>query len=397
MSSLVSSLVGVGAALAVPDFRKSEIVSGVQVFPDDTLKRVYYFAPGDIEMATNSEGRPKFQLVSTRYTGSTITGDQMAARNFNIASFGVRLRQIPREHFEAARATLRGRHMGRTIKLRALPVNRLVSHVTYAPANDPSAKTALSDGVLEDVESEADVDVSVSQGFWTRRTYSLKLSSEDAQILTSALDTGRVLISLSYAFMAKGIGSDVPVFDITGSDELTALVPTQTGAGSDQSANGEGLHVVRADTIGLALDTHQWPDLIKRIDLNEGMPPGYPMLWVRCYDFQDENTDDLYMKRIQIEAMSVDDKPILQEITFSAGDPLHNAERVKFNVAIRLDRPYRYRVVEVYGDGRQATDVEWTTQASWASTLDVTQDNDFSDASESLDSGESEQTAKDDL
>lgn len=374
LASAFACIAVVEAAWAVPDFRKAEVLSGVQVFPDDKNHRLYYFAPGDIEMATNSEGRPNFQLMSTRYTGSTVTGDQMAARNFNVVTFGVRLQQIPRENFEAIRTILKTRYRGRTVILRPLPINRLVNHVTYAPANDPSTKTALDDGVFEEEGGTGEAEVASSDGFWTRRSYSLKLSSEDAQILNAALDSGRVLISLSYAFMARGIGSDVPIVDISGSPELIELVPGQgeTAAGSQ---GGDGLHVVRADTVGITLDARLWPELIRRIDLNDGLPPGYPALWVRCYDFQQEISNDLYMKRVQIEAMSVDDKVVLQEVTFTVGDPEHTAERVKFNEAIRLDRPYRYRVIEVYGDGSQTPDTEWTTQESWASTLDVTRDS----------------------
>lgn len=383
LAALLASVWEVGAARAVPDFRNAEIIAGVQVFPDDKIHGLYYFAPGNIEMATDSEGRPNFLLMSTRYTGSTVTGDQMVARNFNIVTFGVRLQQVPRTSFDAVRTTLKKRHWRRSLKLRPLPINRLVTDVTYAPANDPSARVALEDGVFEEDDGASEPEKVSSDGFWTRRSYSLKLSSEDAQILNSALDTGRVLISLSYAFMARGIGSDVPIIDITGSAELKELVGGQAETAARSQGSG-GLHVIRADTVGITLDAQRWPELVRRIDLNEGMPPGYPMLWVRCYDFQEETSNDLYMKRIQVEAMSVDDKPVIQEVTFSAGDPEHNAERVKFNVAIRLDRPYRYKVVDVYGDGRQIQNVEWTTQASWASTLDVTRDSDLDEPDQTM-------------
>lgn len=278
---------------------------------------------------------------------------------------------------------MKARHRGRSVTLRPLPINRLVNHVTYAPASDPSAKTGLDGGAFEKADGAGDAEAASSDGFWTRRSYSLKLSSQDAQILNTALETERVLISLSYAFMAKGIGSDTPLIDLSGATELIELVPN-VGEGAAGSQGQDALHVVRADTVGITLDAQRWPELIRRIDLNEGLPPGYPMLWVRCYDFQEETSNDLYMKRVQIEAMSVDDEAVLQEVTFAAGDPEHTSERVKFNVAIRLDRPYRYRVVEVYGDGTQIPDIEWTTQESWVATLDVTQDSNPDEPDETM-------------
>jgi hypothetical protein len=44
---------------------------------------------------------------------------------------------------------------------------------------------------------------------------------------------------------------------------------------------------------------------------------------------------------------------------------------LRFPVAVRLDRPYRYRVIEIAEDG-QTTTTPWKEMTSWTPILDIT-------------------------
>jgi hypothetical protein len=57
--------------------------------------------------------------------------------------------------------------------------------------------------------------------------------------------------------------------------------------------------------------------------------------------------------------------------SFGRDRPDLYAHSLRFGVAVRLDRPYRYRVTEVADDGT-STVTPWREKTSWAELLDVT-------------------------
>jgi len=132
-----------------------------------------------------------------------------------------------------------------------------------------------------------------------------------------------------------------------------------------------GSHLVRAGATSVTADAARWPDLLRRVDINEGIPPAYALLDIYCYDFRDELRADLYLKRVQIEAEGVAGDPVHREVIFERSAPDLYAHSLRFPFAVRLDHPYRYRVIEVSRDGR-VTEGNWIKVESWARPLDVT-------------------------
>jgi hypothetical protein len=63
--------------------------------------------------------------------------------------------------------------------------------------------------------------------------------------------------------------------------------------------------------------------------------------------------------------------PVTLTASFSRAQPDIYARSLRFPVAVRLNRPYRFRVVEVAQDGTSKT-TPWREQSSWTTLLDIT-------------------------
>jgi len=107
------------------------------------------------------------------------------------------------------------------------------------------------------------------------------------------------------------------------------------------------------------------------VDLNDQVPANYAALSIYCYDFNNATRPDLAEKTIEIEAISVTGKPIRLERTFSAASPDVYSAPARFQFAVSLKKPYRYRVREVSADGREQLS-PWRDGKPWSQILDVT-------------------------
>src|SRR5262249_44700176 len=76
-------------AQATPDLRLGRTAGPLTVYPDDTVRTLFYYPPGDLAIATRDDGSPDLHLLHARYTGSVVTGDQGTAAIRSI--FTVRL------------------------------------------------------------------------------------------------------------------------------------------------------------------------------------------------------------------------------------------------------------------------------------------------------------------
>lgn len=357
------------AATAEPDLRQGDLIHGVMVYPDDQRPSLYYYTPGDIELARDDDSRPDFHLLSTRYTGTAMSGDQGDTRQRNLVSFRVQLNGPTAQQLKPVRQQLKQRRRGR-LELRPLPIRQLLTQVVYTPVDEATDGTAARSHPLPGAsvaESAGD-----SGGYWQERRYSLPLSAADAQVLRSALENDQVLLSLSYAFIAGGIGMSVPLREISGSPELTQLVEGDAQTADDSDSN-KTLHTVRAGATAIVLDARRWPALLQQIDINEQLPPGYGVLEIHCYDFQNDNRPHLYEKQIEIEATSVSGQKIRQLVSFNADQSDRFMHHIRFPVAVRLDQPYRYRVEEFFWNGASHLVTDWTQRDSWVAILDISQ------------------------
>jgi hypothetical protein len=123
--------------------------------------------------------------------------------------------------------------------------------------------------------------------------------------------------------------------------------------------------------VSVTADAARWPQIVRRVDINDSAPPGYAAMDIYCYDFSQGADSALYEKQIEIQADGIGGRPVSITTSFSRSQPDLYARSVRFPVAVRLDRPYRFRVVEISQDGNSSA-TPWRTQSSWTDLLDVT-------------------------
>jgi hypothetical protein len=355
---------------ATPDFATQRRVGSVDVYWDDSDPARFYFAPGELAIAQDGDGRPRLQLMQLRYSGSADSGGDVAPMFASTLTLGVELRGPDPQELDLARRFLRKLAGRSSIELRPLPIRALDASLTFAPVEEAGTlgdASSLPSGHFEETAPES------GGRYWRERTYNIPLDDRSSQLLWTALERGLVAFSVSYAFIAEGVvAQPPPQLQVSGDGDAASIQEHFAGV-MDQHAGEPVLETrtVRAGAVELRVDTARWPDALQRVDLDDRTPPGWALLRLYCFDFKDSLRRDLFSKKVEIEAQAVNDRQVAVEVKFLRSRPDLFARSVRFPVAVRLDRPFRYRVIEARPDGSE-TAGEWTARDSWAQILDVT-------------------------
>lgn len=354
------------SAEAQPVASSKQIIGDVELYQDLKRMHVFYYAPGDLRLALHDDGKPKFQLLEMRYTGSSAYGDQGDGRFMNVVQFTVSMDEVSSDALKNIRQQLRTP----SIELRPLPV-RSIDACLVAPMGDTQDGSAYRKiGKDGSFQAEGKNGTSDQSGFWTERTFTLKLQNHEAQLLWDQVAGGQLALSLAYSFYADMVSGARADMEVNG-DNLSQkfLSATEDLLTMDTVVVTQP---VKVDAFPIRVDVATWPDLLKRIDINEGIPPGYAALEVRCYDFTDDLRPDLTMKAVEIQATGVDGTPItLPAKKFMRTHPDLNALQIHFPYAVKLSEPYRYRIVEYTLEGTKKV-AGWVTKDSWVGMLDIT-------------------------
>jgi hypothetical protein len=376
------ALIAPATAHARPDLRTARPAGPLTVYADDARAGLFYYLPGDLAIAKSEEGEPDVRLLHARYTGTAATGDQGKALVRSLLSVTVVMDGPGASALTQARTALR-QDAHRTVELRPLPIRRVQTALVYVPLREGTTpevavgRTAdertLPGGHAEEGKPAADGD-----GFWTERTWLVSLDAETAQLLTAALEAGQTALSFGYAFVAEGIPPAAPFERWQGSPALVAALQKRVGTPGPADATPAGTTpagaqgvVVKAGAASVVVDLARWPKHVAKVDINDRLPPHYAALEVHCYDFDNALRGDLFEKRVDVEAEGVTGAAVRLTLAFTRDRPEIAARSVRFPVAVRLDRPYRFRTVETRLDG-QEREGAWQTQESWARLVDVT-------------------------
>jgi hypothetical protein len=95
---------------------------------------------------------------------------------------------------------------------------------------------------------------------------------------------------------------------------------------------------------------------------------------VYCYDFNNAIRADLFAKRIEISATSVNGSEIYHTSTFKQSQPDEYAKSIRFPYAVRFDKPYKYRITEITQEG-DVVSSGWIERTSWSDIIDITTKN----------------------
>ncbi len=355
------SMLLLGSISAQPVLSSRQLLSGFEVYKDLKDHNLYYYAPGDLALVRNDEGKPAFQLVEMRYAGSSSYGDAGNQHFRNLVQFTIEMQSMTAAQAEAIKQAIAP---SKTIALRPIPIQRIESLLvtTVGENSEKRYQKVGSGGAFEETNAAA------KGGYWTQRTFTLKLDNHEAQLLWGQIEKGQLALSLNYAFYVEAVeGYDGQVF--SGGN----LKPSGDPITLEKDSTVQVVPV-KSNSFALYIDPVKWPELMKKIDINEDMPPAYAALEVKCYDLADGLRPDLFRKTIEIKAMGVGGQPVSIRTEFSRTNPDLYSRSIRFPFAVKMTQPLQYRIEEINLEGEK-TIGNWITSTSWADLLDITTPN----------------------
>ncbi len=355
---------------AVPLLGKPQEIEGVCIYPDSTSASIFYYAPGKLSIATDVDGSPEVSFLQMRYMGTAVTGDKGEFRTRSVLSFRIKMAPVDAKKIAMVKAKLRaqGAYLP---NLKPLPIRKIEALLNYTPLKDePSNETGavgnvkpcfVGAGSMENVE-----DAKLGAGYWNERIFTISPDDVTSQALWDAFQTGKVILSLSYAFYADGIVPEQEKPVVEGNIEVADVVE-----GSEEEKQPHDPHIVLADAIAVTVDPAKHHNLLKQIDINESLPANYAALSVYCYDFNNSLRPDLYEKVVEIQAKSVNGKPLIAQASFSRTSPDVYSATIRFKFAVSLKDPYMYRIREITTSGEEKVK-PWQPGKPWSQILDIT-------------------------
>jgi hypothetical protein len=356
-------------SIAQPAISKREIINGVYIYPDAKKKTVFYYAPGDIVLATDNFGVPQYKFFQMRYTGSLATGDQGRLSYRSILEFTVQLKHYDVATIDAVTNVLKTKTP--KPELYPLPIKRIESGLVYALDKAGDGKTTKVAGGKMEENAEGGTE---GGEYWTERMFTLSLDNVSSQLLWATLEKGQTIMSIYYSFYAPGIVDSLPIVSMSSTANLPGDLKSELDGLVEEAKNDtlKKTVLVKASATALTVDIKQSADHIKKIDLNENrIPPDYAVLDIRCYDFNNDLRKDLYAKRLEAVATGMDGKEVKQNVTFYSSSPDIYYSGLRFKYAVKMDRPLKYRIVEIRNDTAPYYG-KWIEQKSWNKLIDIT-------------------------
>ncbi len=348
----ILGLLGDYAAQAQPNPDKSLLVEGTRIYADVSNSKVYYVPPAGIALVKDKNATPDLKLIMMRYTGRRLSADQQKKIFKNLCQFRVMVQRISAEKIAALKASLGN------IELKSLPLSHTQSYLVYTPI------VLNEQGFVRSSNLQATPNGVADEQFFT-----ITLSNEDAQLIEKSFQQKQTLVSIGYAFFAEGISTEIPIAlaEAPPHSMFKEVLKNLTDSLQQKSVKKQFLVSAGALEITPPLEEGLF---IRKIDINEQLPAEYAAFDVRCYDFNNELRPELYAKKVEIEAIAIDDKPTIIHAIFYKNTPDISSKNIKFNYAIKLDQPLRYRITEINHEGQPFVK-GWIMKPDWG-ILDIT-------------------------
>ncbi|MEM1119392.1 MAG: hypothetical protein AAGJ18_03035 [Bacteroidota bacterium] len=348
-------------SFAQPIESTKQKLDNITIYQDSKKENTYYYAPGDLKLVTEADGKPKFKLVQYRYTGTARTGDQGEKRYMNIVQFTVQQEQIKGADLRKVKTQL-----GKGTKLRPLPM-RNVSAYLIAAINNKYQRL----GNTGNAQSLGIAGESTRNAYWRERTFTIRLENHEAQLLWDQIAERQLSISVSYAFYADVVIGQLVDYAIVG-DSLFAEGLGQAMDESNQLDSTAATQIIKANTFPIEIDLDKYPNVLQKIDGNESsIPVDFPALEVACFDFVNDARPDLSGKILSIKAIGINNQMVeLEEIDFNEFQPDLNTKQVQFDRPVRINKPLRYQITEITKEG-ELNPLGWQSKNSWMGLLDI--------------------------
>ncbi len=308
--------------MALPSFAYGKNIEGVWVYPDHSKKNHYYYAPPEMVIAQKN-GIPVFGYSIYRFLGTKATRNENEFRIKGVLAFEIATaKKISLLRSIKARLS----SAGEVVTLKPMPVKRFESTLHY---NTIDSTNATESGVIEGgIDTEVDDEgKSPDEGVWDRRRFTIGLKPLTAQLFWDNFEKESLQLSLSYQWEVEGVmaGND-------GIEEKTTKV--------------------FANSLPITVSMKTYPDLFRRIESWQKMNASHGAITVLCYDFINEEKSDLYSVTVEIMYENMRGHESTEKLKYFSTDDVYE-KQIDFRLAKFRDRPYRYRVMRLFVNGKK--------------------------------------------
>ncbi len=290
------------AVLAQPNFAVFRDVAGIRAFQDLKEPGLWYLSPSPPRLAQDQDGSPAYALEAFAYYGRKATGDQGVFWQKVILTLGFE-RSWPQQARERLRQSL-AQEYSRPIKFRTLPISQAKIQLIYA--GETYTRTWSTR--------------------WRPEKIILPLEEHLGALLWEAARRGQVLLSLVVEETAQGV-------------RLEKGVPKPAS-------------LTWPWTLPIKLDQKHYPEKFRLHDLGAKLERAYTRIDILCLDFVEGTLPGLYATLVEI-GFPVKGRLLVKQVRFGENSPFH--QQVVFPLAHETSRPYRFRVIRIFEDGRQET------------------------------------------
>ena len=349
------------------DLSSKEIINGLPVYADMTQQHKFYYAPPALSLDRDTEGKPKFSFVRMTHIAGKARGMEHWKQN-SVVQFTVRQSGITRAALKEVSAKLKSRDgIGSELELRPAPIQKMEASLIYTNL-DTDSTSALHSNYHDNAKQKRGA-------LWTTKVFTIKPDKFTSQALWNAFQNGKGVLSVAYSIWTYGNNQEQSSYQFNGPEELEKVLEGITNSSND-STDVKTEAIINAGAFPVVVDLEKWPGLLQEISFESTLSPRYGLVDVYCYDFSQNIRPDLLAKIVEFEAEGVGKGPVKTEIEFSDSNPDIYAHAVKFEYAVRLDQPLRYRVIELYQSG-EVTEGPWRERNNWTEIIDISSKVDF--------------------
>ncbi len=349
----------INPCLGQPKQDSKRVIENVGIYQDARNPLLYYYEPGKLMLSKDGAGTPDFQFLDLRYTGNKCNADIDTKTFTSLVQFGIEMRKLSPETRK-----LIVKELGRS-ELKPLPISQIATRLVLPRTKDESGSKPI--GSENSTQAEDKKGYNSNTAYWSKRYFTTRVTKFESQLLNKQLTDGTLGISMSYSYYVNMLPADEE--EVKGSKEFTGILEDSE---DEESAQELTSVLISSNTINIDIDLEKYPETIKQVDLNEGIPPSYAALEIKCFDFSRELRPDLYLKTVEVEAISVNgNKPVSVMSRFTQKDTDINTRYLNFPYAVQVDKPMRYRITEISKKGERQI-YEWIDKPDCTSIIDIT-------------------------
>jgi hypothetical protein len=305
-----------GTAAAFPVLANTVQAGGLTLYRDHAQPNLYYYAPGKLLLKTADDGSSEANYMVLRYQGSAVTGDSGTFRWHSYLDFKVGWEaQGPR--IQTAQKEIRKQNP--LAQLIALPIQSSACTVVFTPLEGGTARTISGGTLVEDGKTE-------TGGAFFEKTILLCPDEVSGEALWGILKSGGTPVAMNCELKALAYDQ--------------APVKPESGGSFPEPT----LKTVTVDGVSVSIDAAKYPYRLARTDLGASAPREYAILQVLCFDFESELRQDLFSRSAELEATSVTGKVLRRTVRFRADNAAACVATFRFDAAVSLRQPYRYRI-----------------------------------------------------